>query len=487
MNYNEYFGKGNQNAGYGTSGRPETTPENWDDYFDGQSIHVPIQKIYADSPQVSSPTIPNKGRSYMDVTPVVTERPSHELMLQELQQREAAHRMAQQQKDYYRTWDQKVRQMDEESRSDMTAQAAPGSSETGRLSDYFDIEPGDYAYDSQPASGRPARPRGKAKKVVFTEDGPVFADEHQQKLDVDEHQSEPAVDEHQQKLVINASDEEAAGLKAILKKPVLPIKEKNVLHNNITENIKEGEVKIIRDTKDNTQDAVTTALDATDSAQTMQPDLDALNAGPDSGIIIGDPLSLDDLPVSAPAESRIPDSPVLDTLSTGEITVPRELLEDDPNLFDTETDLPAVVEEPGMEFVAGETEVDGIEEDVEEDIEEETADEESIDDADAGEEIEEPSEETGTAGVMDELLGGIDISDLPEDIPDELLDTEYTKQLEERSAAGGKKKPGRKKSDKTVKTRKKASESKTTAKKPAATTKKPTTKKSAVKKIAGKK
>ena len=406
----------------------------------------------------------------MDVTPVVTERPSHELMLQELQQREAAHRMAQQQKDYYRTWDQKVRQMDEESRSDMTAQAAPGSSETGRLSDYFDMEPGDYTYDSQPAGGRPARPRGKAKKVVFTEDGPVFADEHQ---------SEPAVDEHQQKPVIDASDEESAGLKAILKKPVLPIKEKNVLHNNITESIKEGEVKIIRDTKDNTQDAVTTALDATDSAQTMQPDLDALNAGPDSGIIIGDPLSLDDIPVSAPAESRIPDSPVLDTLSTGEITVPRELLEDDPDLFDNETDLPAAVEEPGMEFVAGETEVDGIEEEI--------ADEESIDDADAGEDIDETSEETGTAGVMDELLGGIDISDLPEDIPDELLDTEYTKQLEERSAAGGKKKPGRKKSDKTVKTRKKASESKTTAKKPAATTKKPTTKKSAVKKTTGKK
>ena len=66
----------------------------------------------------------------MDVTPIVTERPSHEQMLNELQQREAAHRMAQQQKDYYKTWDQKVRQMDEETRGDMKAQVAPGSKET---------------------------------------------------------------------------------------------------------------------------------------------------------------------------------------------------------------------------------------------------------------------------------------------------------------------------------------------------------------------
>ena len=85
MNYNEYFGKGNQNAGWGTSGTPETVNENWDNYFEGQSVHVPIQKIYADSPQVSSPTVPNQGNSYMDVTPIVTERPSHELMLKELQ------------------------------------------------------------------------------------------------------------------------------------------------------------------------------------------------------------------------------------------------------------------------------------------------------------------------------------------------------------------------------------------------------------------
>jgi hypothetical protein len=84
MNYSEYFGK-NPNAGWGASGTKETNKEDWSKYFQPGTPQVPIKKVYSDSPVV----IDNKNgqvKTYMDVDPVVVQRPTHEQMIMEQQQ-----------------------------------------------------------------------------------------------------------------------------------------------------------------------------------------------------------------------------------------------------------------------------------------------------------------------------------------------------------------------------------------------------------------
>ena len=375
MNYNEYFGKGNQNAGWGTSGTPETVSENWDNYFEGQSVHVPIKKIYVDSPQVSSPTVPNQGNSYMDVTPIVTERPSHELMLKELQQREVAHRLAQQQKEYYKTWNQKVRQMEQEFTSSnegisdggIMAQAAPGSNETGRLSDYFDIEPGDYE------SGRPlnsGRPQSKAKKVIFTEKGPVFADDFKK---------QKTTEDLSQKSTKIATEDVVI--------PAEPIIEEKPINEEIPSEELAGFT--IPDLSDEEPEIIT----GEDNPVFPEPE-DEFDNGENQ-----EEDAIEDTLVEEPVKEIIP-------------------------------------EEPIKEIVTGETEVDSIEEE--------------------NDGTEEPASETIES--VDDMLGGIDISDIPDDIPMN-IDEEYAREHEQKKAPKKKTTTAttRKKSDKTVKTKKKTS------------------------------
>ena len=113
MNYSEYFGK-NPNAGWGASGTKETNKEDWSNYFQPGTPQVPIKKMYSDSPVV----IDNKNgqvKTYMDVDPVVVQRPTHEQMLMEQQQRAASRRLAEEQKAYYdKVWNNKVKQMEDE-------------------------------------------------------------------------------------------------------------------------------------------------------------------------------------------------------------------------------------------------------------------------------------------------------------------------------------------------------------------------------------
>ena len=113
MNYSEYFGK-NPNAGWGASGTKETNKEDWSNYFQPGTPQVPIKKMYSDSPVV----IDNKNgqvKTYMDVDPVVVQRPTHEQMIMEQQQMAASRRLAEEQKAYYdKVWNDKVKQMEDE-------------------------------------------------------------------------------------------------------------------------------------------------------------------------------------------------------------------------------------------------------------------------------------------------------------------------------------------------------------------------------------
>ena len=113
MNYSEYFGK-NPNAGWGASGTKETNKEDWSNYFQPGTPQVPIKKMYSDSPVV----IDNKNgqvKTYMDVDPVVVQRPTHEQMLMEQQQMAASRRLAEEQKAYFdKVWNDKVKQMEDE-------------------------------------------------------------------------------------------------------------------------------------------------------------------------------------------------------------------------------------------------------------------------------------------------------------------------------------------------------------------------------------
>ena len=113
MNYSEYFGK-NPNAGWGASGTKETNKEDWSNYFQPGTPQVPIKKMYSDSPVV----IDNKNgqvKTYMDVDPVVVQRPTHEQMIMEQQQMAASRRLAEEQKAYYdKVWNDKVKQMEAE-------------------------------------------------------------------------------------------------------------------------------------------------------------------------------------------------------------------------------------------------------------------------------------------------------------------------------------------------------------------------------------
>lgn len=113
MNYSEYFGK-NPNAGWGASGTKETNKEDWSNYFQPGTPQVPIKKMYSDSPVV----IDNKNgqvKTYMDVDPVVVQRPTHEQMIMEQQQMAASRRLAEEQKAYYdKVWNNKVKQMEDE-------------------------------------------------------------------------------------------------------------------------------------------------------------------------------------------------------------------------------------------------------------------------------------------------------------------------------------------------------------------------------------
>ena len=474
MNYNEYFGKGNQNAGWGTSGTPATENENWDNYFDGQSVHVPIQKIYADSPQVTTPTVPNKGNSYMDVTPVVTERPSHELMLKELQQREAAHRLAQQQKDYYKTWNQKIRQMEEESEGiadgGIVAQAAPGSTETGRLSDYFDMEPGDFIPEN--SAGRPLNRSGhKAKKVVFTEDGPVYADELSQKSTKNTTDNATPLSAGPQDVVVG-DPIPLKDLHVTAPEPEPTVEEQGfVLPDGLfDEDPEPEELETYNITFKNGEDIVKTVSGAPGTAvltpivtregytflgwsingKTVTMPVNQIGDSDVTYIALWEEIQIEEPECEAPDYSDIEE----------EITEPECELPEELEAIEE-------IDEPVMEIVTGETEVDGIEE---EDIEElEESDVESVDESDdrelnedASDEGEEVPEES-----VDDMLGGIDISDLPEDIPMN-IDEEYARAHEQKKVAPKKKSTAstaRKKSDKTVKTKKKTASKKSTTKK----------------------
>ena len=202
--------------------------------------------------------------------------------------------------------------MDEETRGDMVAQAAPGSKETGKLSDYFDMEPGDFGYDQQ-LGGRPNRPYGKAKKVVFTEDGPVFADEQQAK-----------------------KSEEDAALKAILKK-----KPEQILKEDKTEIVQKGNVH-------------------TEPVEIPEPELNLFNSkNNNTETVVEEPATTEIENIQTiPSENDEVTDIVDEDESTDEVDEPEVL---SPDTFENEIDEP----EPVKEIMTGETEVDGIEEDEE--------------------------------------------------------------------------------------------------------------------------
>ena len=109
MNYSEYFGN-HPSAGFGTKGKKDE----WSDYFKNQSRRVPVEKVYSDSPIVVDRNI-GKVKTYLDVDPVVTQRPTHEQMLMQQQQMAISRRLAQEQKDYYgKVWENKINQMEVE-------------------------------------------------------------------------------------------------------------------------------------------------------------------------------------------------------------------------------------------------------------------------------------------------------------------------------------------------------------------------------------